>query len=260
MLKQICKDKLNEIANHKAKTNLAELEVAIKAQANPKGFFKALQAKHNTGQVGLIAEVKKASPSKGLIRESFNPIQIAQDYARAGATCISILTDEPYFKGRLDYLKSVAAQVDIPVLRKDFMLDTYQVTQARSHGADAILIIMAAVSDGQAHELEQAAIEYGMDSLIEVHDERELERALKLKSKLIGINNRNLKTFETNLNTSIELSKQISSDYIVVCESGIKNHTDIQNMQSKNINCFLVGEHLMRQADIYQATKELIDG
>jgi indole-3-glycerol phosphate synthase len=208
--------------------------------------------------VGLIAEVKRASPSKGVIREKFNPVEIATAYAEAGASCISVLTDVPYFQGEDSYLVDVRSHVPLPVLRKDFMLEPYQIKESRALGADCILLIMAALSDVQAAELEQAALELGMDVLVEVHDEAECERALKLKSTLLGVNNRNLKTLTVDLSTTEKLATMVPDNYTLVCESGIATHQEIERMNKAGAYCFLVGESLMREKDIAAATRKLL--
>ncbi len=259
VLEKIKAYKLEEIAARKAKTPLPEVEEAARSASAPRGFAKALQKAAKTGY-GLIAEIKKASPSKGLIRADFNPTELARAYQDGGATCLSVLTDTPSFQGSDAYLMMARAATDLPVLRKDFLYDTYQVAEARALGADCILVIMAALSDAQAQDLEAAAMEWGMDVLVEVHNAAELERATALQSPLLGINNRNLKTFETTLDTTRTLAKLAPEGKTVISESGLFTPADLADMARHDVRCFLVGESLMRQNDVESATRYLLEG
>lgn len=262
ILKKICADKLEHIKSCKEKIPESVLRKKIKSQEKPRGFKQALIKKIAQDKPALIAEIKKASPSRGLIREDFAPAELAKAYEAGGATCLSVLTDIPYFQGSDEYLVTARNAVSLPVLRKDFMLDSYQITEARTLGADCILLIMAALSDAQAQELEIAASELGMDTLVEVHNRQELERSLAINpnnsGKIIGINNRNLKTLEVSITTSEELAKSIPQEYVGVCESGINTPADISRMRASGLHAFLVGESLMREADVAQAVRNLM--
>ncbi len=259
-LNTICDRKREHLLLQKQKMPLHELELMAKATEPTRGFAASLSEKAE-GSFGLICEIKKASPSKGLIRDDFDPPSLAKAYAKGGAACLSVLTDEPYFMGADAYLKLARDEVDIPVLRKDFMVDPYQMVESRALGADCILLIMACLDDNLAAEMEAQAFELGMDVLIEVHDADELHRAVKyLSSPLIGINNRNLKTMEVSLETTINLAPLVPSDRVIVGESGLAGRADLETLENFGVRRFLIGESLMRQADVCAATEQLLKG
>lgn len=258
-LEEICANKRIEVAQRRAERSVTALDREAASQSAPRGFEAALRTSTRNG-FGLIAEIKKASPSKGLIRADFQPAAHAKSYESGGATCLSVLTDAPYFQGHEDFLIAAREACNLPVLRKDFMIDPWQVAEARSIGADAILIIVAALEDGQMQEIEAAALERGMDVLVEVHDYAEMERASRLRSQLIGVNNRDLKTFKTDLTTTEKLSALASEDALLVGESGINSHTDCLRLARAGVKAFLVGESLMRQEYIETATRNLLYG
>lgn len=257
-LTEICATKRNEVTERKRAFSLADLDERAAAQTPPRGFRAALEAKAEK-DFALIAEIKKASPSKGLIRKDFYPAQHARAYEAGGAACLSVLTDAPYFQGHEEYLIEARAACALPVLRKDFMVDPWQVAEARALGADAILIIVAALDDGQMAEIEAAAVERGMDVLVEVHDEREMARAAALRSRLIGINNRDLKRFVTDIGVTERLAPLAPEGALLVSESGINTHADLTRLSGCGARCFLVGESLMRETDIEAATRRLLD-
>jgi indole-3-glycerol phosphate synthase len=269
ILDQILETKRAEVAERKACAFASYAHEADPAEAyaldlvfsvQPRSFAAALRRKVSDGGYGLIAEIKKASPSKGLIRADFDPVAHARAYEAGGAACLSVLTDHHYFQGHEDYLRAARAACSLPVLRKDFMIDPWQALESAEMGADAILLIVAALEDGQMAEIEAAAMEWNLEVLVEVHDEAELERALKLKSRLIGVNNRNLKDFVVDVDHTINVLRQAPPDCLFVAESGISTHDDVRHLATHGVHCFLVGESLMRQADVEAATRMLLTG
>lgn len=258
-LAPICADTLAEVVRRRAATSQTALMGRIQRRADrPRGFAHALMQTAGEGRYALIAEIKRASPSGGLIREEFDPVVLAQAYQQAGATCLSVLTDGPHFQGAMEHMQAARDAVRLPVLRKDFMLDPWQVYESRAAGADCILLIMAALSDQQALELEDAARGLDMDVLAEVHDRRELDRALRLRTPLIGINNRDLKMLRTDLQMTIELAPEMPADRFLVSESGIRTHDDVLRLAEVGACAFLVGESLLRQRDVAHATRALL--
>ena len=257
ILRSILARKAEEVTERRGVDSLASLEGRIQEQSAPRGFALALQAKVAAAEPAVIAEVKKASPSKGVIREDFHPAQIACSYQEGGATCLSVLTDKDYFQGCEAYLQAARSACDLPVLRKDFTIDPYQVVEARAIGADAVLLIVAALADDQMHELAQTAAEVGLDVLVEVHDRAELERALALSTPLIGINNRDLHSFDTRLQTTLELLPHIPADRVVITESGIHTAADVALMRDASVHAFLVGEAFMRATEPGAKLREL---
>ena len=259
ILQEIYEYKLIEVRNRKKELCVSEICKKINCNEHKiRDFYQILSQKDQNAQIGLIAEIKKASPSHGLIREDFNHVEIAKAYEKAGASCLSILTDEKYFQGSNQYLSEVRKSTNLPILRKDFIVDTYQIHEAKMIGADCILLIMAMLGDKKLAELEQCALDAGLSVLIETHNEEEIQRASKLKSKLLGINNRDLKTLEVNIETSIRLAEQIPDDYVLISESGIKDSLDIKLLQQAGFNCFLIGEHFMKQKDIKKAVSDIL--
>jgi indole-3-glycerol phosphate synthase len=258
VLARICTETRAELARRKAATNLDMLRNRCASQGETRGFGAALMGAAAAGRFGLIAEIKKASPSGGLIRPDFDPPALARAYFEGGASCLSVLTDAPFFQGSPEDLKAARAAVPLPVMRKDFILDPWQVYESRAMGADCILVILAALTDAQAVELESLARDLDMDVLAEVHDRRELDRALGLQTKLIGINNRNLKTLKTDLETTVELVTHVPPDRFVIAESGLTTNDDLRRLIGLGVGGFLVGEHLMRQPDVAAATRSLL--
>ena len=259
ILQNICKVKRGEVQNRKNIISMSEMISRAKDGLAVRDFTAALKARRREGKYGLIAEIKKASPSKGVIRSNFNPMAIAKAYEAGGAACLSVLTDKPFFQGADEFLIDARNATQLPVLRKDFMLDPFQIYESRSLGADCVLLIMAALSDNEAISLEALAHELGMAVLVEVHNAIELDRTARLSSPLIGINNRNLKTLKVDINTTIELSKSIGPNKLLISESGLFSPDDLARMSDVGANCFLIGESLMSQEDVEAATLRLLN-
>lgn len=258
VLNEICTKKQDHVQACKAQLSLEDVKIKAQENVTKQRFRASILDKNSSNQVALIAEVKKASPSHGLIREDFDPVTIARQYTEAGATCLSVLTDAPYFQGHDTYLQQIRAVTDLPLLRKDFMIDPYQIYESRILGADCILLIMAALSDAQAQEMGAITAELGMDVLCEVHDEEELQRAIDLEFNIIGINNRNLKTLDVSLRRGLDMAQNLPKDVTRIAESGIHTHDHIRMYQNAGFHGFLVGESLMRQPDIITATRTLL--
>lgn len=260
ILDRICAEKRRQVAETKSRRPIQELLKRAQDQAPPRGFAAAMEAKIADTGIALIAEIKKASPSAGVIRSDFNPAFLARAYQRGGAACLSVLTDQKFFQGSDADLGAARSACDLPVIRKDFMVDPYQVVEARALGADCILLIVAALTDDEMRNMEDIALGYGMDVLIETHDEAEMERALKLKSKLIGVNNRDLRVMKTDLSTTERLAAMVPADRILVAESGINSPVDVKRLAEAGAKGFLVGESLMRRQDVEVATRVLLTG
>ena len=260
VLERICAEKRKQVVEQKARRNIQELLKRANDQAPPRGFAATLAASAEKAGHGLIAEIKKASPSAGLIRPNFEPAQLARQYQRGGASCLSVLTDQKFFQGSEADLGAARSACDLPVLRKDFMVDPYQIVEARALGADCVLLIVAALTDDELHAMEDIAAGYQMDVLVEVHDEAELERGLRLKSKLIGINNRNLKIMKTDLAITERLAPKVPADCLIVSESGIESPVDMKRMAAAGSKAFLIGESLLRRPDVELATRVLLAG
>ena len=257
-LEEICIKKREHVEEQKSKVSLDDLKSKIKDVEPPRDFKTALKISNEKGHIALIAEIKKASPSKGVIRQDFNPAEIAEAYEIAGASCLSVLTDAPYFQGHDSYFTKVKETVSLPLLRKDFMVDPYQIYESRALGADCILLILTALTDDQVEEMYGIACDLNMDVLAETHDEKEIERALNLSKAIIGVNSRNLKTLDVNLQTALDLAKNIPDHFLKIAESGIKNNDDIQRLEASGYQGFLIGESLMQQENIADATQKIL--